>query len=244
MRTGRIVLEEEGVRREICEEVMAAIQRISDSTNVDVAMWLFHDRGMRRRLIGQLLHPDTLVNPSFAQRPLSDLLEFVVKVNIPSRSGEFVAKKSFVVRSWWRRHKSRVTILELGSNFITWFLEGEGKIESSGSGHSFDCYSLLASSNDTSLIRTLGGEACVEVGLGEVFAFMEKHLHKDIPVLQNRDASMVFYVRDLSHTLRAVKINNEGRGWKIGASGVHVGGRSKGCLVFSRSPYPHQEGVV
>lgn len=157
------------------------------------------------------------------------ILEFVGSVNI-SLIKKFVARDHFVKDT---SAKTRVKISYLGENFEEWFLS---KTEESITENILSYYKLRKSSVDGSIISELGGEEKAETMLTEMFSLMEMQANGESGALLTNGYANIFYIRDLSGVLRAVRCDWRGDGWGVFAcSVVYPLAWGDGHRVFSRN---------
>ena len=158
------------------------------------------------------------------------ILEHIGIVKIPATSQKFVAKDHFKLKkdggicSWF------------GSNFQTWFLEGESKIEEPIEEQELGFHKLTKNSVDGPIIEELGGKAKAETTLQEVFALISKQPKGEEGDLLTDGYANIFYVRDKENALRAVGVYWRDDGWLVYAYSVEdPGGWHAGYQVFSRN---------
>jgi hypothetical protein len=161
------------------------------------------------------------------------MLTLVGTVIVPATTEKFVAKEKFV-RDTGR--KAKVKISYLGGNFISWFLNGDGKTEDSIKEQTLHYYKLRQSSVDGPIITELGGEAKAETTLSEMFSLMEKQGKGEDGVLLNNGYANIFYIKDSAGVLRTVIVDWDVGGWSVGADSVgHPRRWGVGRQVFSRN---------
>ena len=166
-------------------------------------------------------------------KPTPSILELVSTVVVSATTSKFVAKDRFVINTL---DDAPVKISDLGNNFITWFLGGDGKTEDPVSEQTLRYHRLRKASVDAPIITELGGEEKSETTLMEMFSLMEKQKNGEDGVLLNNVYANIFYIRDQNGVLRAVRVRWYGVGWRVGADSV---GRphwwADGYQVFSRN---------
>jgi hypothetical protein len=126
----------------------------------------------------------------------------------------FVARDRFVVNTG---KKAPVKISDLGGNFKDWFLE---KVEQPFVGSTLKYGKLSRSSVDGPILAELGGEAEAETTLTELYALMEVQKNGENGTLLTNGYANIFYVRDVTGTLRAVNASWYDDGWGVYADAV------------------------
>lgn len=148
----------------------------------------------------------------------------VSKITIPSIT-QFIATENFVVDV---SNNARVKISHLGEAFLKNFLpkvEGYKVVA-----EDLIINKLLECSFDPAIITALGGEAKVEITLGQYFAAFAKQPNgEDGPLLKDGQNN-VGYIRDINSILCAIRGRWLVDGWDFGASplgspNVWLGGR-------------------
>lgn len=92
-------------------------------------------------------------------------------------------------------------------------------------------HTLNRGSVDKPIIAELGGETT----LAEIADCMKKQANGENGALLTNSYANIFYVRDSSLALRAVRVGWYGGGWNVGADSVgHPVEWDAGCRVFSR----------
>lgn len=139
------------------------------------------------------------------------LLEQVGSISLPPVE-RFVAKDHFVVDT---SSEAKVKIRWFSENFRKHFL---GKVEDTPVGaEDLTVSRLLEDSFDPAIITDLGGEAKVEISLGQFFAaFAKQPKGEDGPMLTNECAN-VGYIRDDEGVLWAVFGRWRDDGWGFAA---------------------------
>lgn len=154
--------------------------------------------------------------------------EIIATISIPATTKKFVAKDKLILDT---SKKAKVKISYLGDNFKTWFL---GKTEEAFAGSTIYGRQLTKKSVDTPILAELGGQE--ETTLTEIYNSMERQANGEAGMLLTNGYANIFYVRDISGTLRAVRVYWYGGGWVVLARSVgyplewYAGGR-----VFSRN---------
>lgn len=167
--------------------------------------------------------------------PLTPMfLELISTVVVPPTTGQFIAKEKFVKDTG---HKAKVKISYIGDNFKEWFLDGSGKIEELIIEETIlNCHKLCRAEVDAPIIAELGGEAMAETTLTQMFSLMEKQASGEAGVLLNNGYANIFYIKDISGALCAVRVDWCGGGWVVGATTVGFPyGWLDGYQVFSRN---------
>lgn len=158
------------------------------------------------------------------------LSEIIATVIIPATTEKFVAKDRFKVDT---SRKAKVKISYLGDNFESWFM---GKTEEPFSGSTIYGRELNKGSVDGPILSELGGQEKSETTLSEVFAMMARQANGKAGELLNNGYANIFYVRDITGTLRAVSVSWSGGGWNVSASSVEDPFEWRvGSRVFSRN---------
>lgn len=158
------------------------------------------------------------------------LLEPIGTVEVPATAGMFIASGHFVKDT---SRKAEVRISYLGDNFKEWFL---GKNEESIQEIVLRYAKLRQYSVDSPIIAELGGEAKAETTLTEVRALMAKQAKGEDGALLTNGWANIFYIRDITNSLRAVFVFWYYDGWRIGADSVGRPDRwDDGRQVFSRN---------
>ncbi|MFZ2500950.1 MAG: hypothetical protein WAW90_03145 [Minisyncoccia bacterium] len=143
---------------------------------------------------------------------------------------QFIAKDNFVIN---KSKNAKVKISFLGDNFKANFLQ---KIESEEvAAEELVVNKLLENSFDPAIITALGGEAKVEIALGQFFAaFAKQPKGEDGPLLTNGYAN-VGYIRDIKGVLWAVSGDWDDDGWRFSADPLgHPNYWRGGGQFFSR----------
>jgi hypothetical protein len=136
-------------------------------------------------------------------------------VAVPPVAEPFMARAHFVRNT---NKDASVKISSLGSNFTDWFID---KTENAFSGSKLQYADLDRSSVDGLIITELGGEEQAETTLVEVFALMATQPNGEGGSLLVADfRANIFYVRDATGVLRAVRVAWYGGGWHVYASAV------------------------
>ena len=156
----------------------------------------------------RLLRDELMVSEAIAKRLLERLSTTIA---IPAVE-QFTAAEHFVINT---SEEAKVKISGFGSNFSKHFLS---KIEKGGvAAEELAVNKLLEDAFDSAIITVLGGEAKIEITLGQFFAAFTKQPNgEDSPLLTNRYAN-IGYVRDDEGVLWAVGGGWSDDGWYFGA---------------------------
>ena len=156
------------------------------------------------------------------------LLQALGEVAFPGATN-FVAKDHFVKDT---SDTATVKILDLGSNFTTWFI---GKVEAKVAPSTIGYGKLLQWAKGTVILAFLGGETKAETSLAEIFHLMSLQANGGVSVLLTNGLANIFFVRDVSGVLRVVRVLWSGGGWYLGAfEASRASGWGDGVQVFSR----------
>lgn len=181
------------------------------------------------------------------------LLKFLGLVNIPTRTGDFIATEKFVINT---DDSSDLMICGIGSEFKSRFLH-DCKVEKPIAATQLRYHRLRRGADDLnsepsqpSVISELGGEGSVETTLSAIFFLLEKQGKGQNRHLLVDGRSNIFYIRDNSRELCVVDVSwsdnyNRNwdthvpkiRGWYISATRMNRRRRRSGELVFSRNPF-------
>jgi hypothetical protein len=143
---------------------------------------------------------------------------------------EFVAKDKF------REDSEEVKFYGIWDNFTNWFLAGNGKIEEPLGEQELRYGNLTKNSVDGPIIDELGGEAKVETTLTELYDLLKRQANGEEGVLLTNGYANIFYIRDTSGVLRAVRVGRLDDGWLVIAYSVETPHAwSAGRRVFSRN---------
>lgn len=144
--------------------------------------------------------------------------------------GRFVVQDHFRVDT---SDSAEVKISYLGDNFKSWFLN---LVETGVETVSLSCHTLLKGSLDGPIMEELGGESRVVVTMAVIWELLKAQRSGKSGILLTNGYANIFYVKDATGTLRAVRVYWGGDGWYVFAGSVtrplawHAGGR-----VFSRN---------
>lgn len=162
--------------------------------------------------------------------PIS-ILRHLGTVTVPARAKNFVAGKNFILK------QNGGICSGFGSNFRSWFLEGDGKIEDASKEETLNFSILEKSLLDPLIIGELGGEERSETTLSQMFFLMEKQKGGEDGVLLNNGSANIFYIKDQKGVLRTVRVYWLGDGWDVDAGDVsYPYVWLLGYRVFSRKP--------
>ena len=152
--------------------------------------------------------------------PVKQLLERLsASVAVPAVK-DFTAKEHFVVDT---SKKAKVKISYLGNNLKKNFLP---KVESDEvAAEELAINKLLEYAYDPAIITALGGEAKVEISLGQFFAAFAKQPNGEKGALLTNGYANIGYVRDIEGVLWAVTASWLGDGWLFEANPLGNPGR-------------------
>jgi len=139
----------------------------------------------------------------------------------------FVAKDHFIEDT---SHSAKVRIVYLDRNFKTWFL---GKTEGAKCETALRYAKLTGNELDKSILDELGDKA--ETSLAEMFAVMEAQADGKAGDLLVDSYANTFFIRDITGTLRAVRVDWYGNGWRVFARSVYSFGWNGCRRLFSRN---------
>ena len=140
--------------------------------------------------------------------------------------------EKFVARDKFHKESEKVKFAFISDKFQSWFFDG--KIEEPLGEQSLRYGDLIKRSVDGPIIKELGGEAKFETTLSALYDLLAKQRNGEEGVLLTNRYPNIFYVKDISGTLRAVGVHWRGVGWRVGARSVgHPGGWFAGDRVFS-----------
>lgn len=190
------------------------------------AQWLIQNTGEAIDLI-----IDAVVKRITTVGPVKEILSPVVSaVTVPATTKEFVAKDKFVVDT---SQGAKVKISYFDDDFKTWFLE---KIEETFSGSTIFGRQLKKNSLDGPILTELGGERVAETSLAELYAAMATQPNGEDGALLNNCRANIFYVPDITGTLRAVLVYWDDGGWRVDAYSVRrLFGWPADGRIFSRN---------
>jgi len=167
---------------------------------------------------------------SVAQGVVTILSEIIATVTIPATTDKFVAKYKFKVDT---SRKAKVKISCLGYNFKNWFLK---KTEEPFPGSTIYGRKLSKNLVDGSILSELGGQEKAETTLSELFIMMERQANGEAGELLTNGYTNIFYVRDITGTLRAAFVFWLGVGWHVDAHSVEDPSAWRaGIQIFSRN---------
>jgi len=158
--------------------------------------------------------------------------DIIFIATIPAATEQFVARENFIIDT---SNNAKVKISCLDSYFELCFIS---KVENPFPGSLIVARQLIKSSVDAPILKELGGNEKAETMLTEIYAMMRMQADgkKDGDLLTDGCAN-IFYVKDITNTLRAVHVSWHVDGWRVdaysieGSSEWHVGHR-----VFSHNP--------
>ncbi len=206
---------------------MVEFQDRFEKLSNDDAQWLIQNAGE-----GIDLFIQAITNRSKTDVPPAPaiLSEVISTVTLSATTEKFVAKDKFVVDTG---KKAKVKISYVGDNFKAWFTE---KTEEPFAGSTVYGRKLNRGSVDGPIISELGGQEKSETTLSEMYAMMERQANGEKSELLNNGYANIFYIRDITGTLRAVTVDWDGGGWYVEALSVGSPlGWFGGSQVFSRN---------
>ena len=163
---------------------------------------------------------------------LIQILNWLGTTTTSATTEKFVAKEKFV------KDSKEVKFYGIWDNFTEWFLKDNGKIEEPIDSQELRYGNLTKGSVDGPIIAELGGEAKAKTTLTEMFDLLKKQSNGDEEgdLLTNGYAN-IFYIKDTSGVLRAVRVSRRDDGWYVVACSVeNTCDWFAGRRVFSRSP--------
>ncbi len=197
------------------------------------AQWVIMNGKEAAKLVVSAIinRPKAEVEVETQAQPIVPILgEIITTVTIPATTEKFIAKDKFKVDTG---RKAKVKISYLGDNFKSWFM---GKTEEPFPGSTIYGRKHNKGSVDGPILSELGGQEKAEITLSEIFAMMERQANGEGSELLNNGYANIFYVRDITGTLRAVFVRWLGGGWGVGARPVgYPRGWGAGHQVFSRN---------
>jgi len=150
---------------------------------------------------------------------------------IPATTEKFIAKNNFIVDT---SENANVKISWLSGDFKDWFLL---KVENPFPGSEIVARQLIKRSVDAPILKELGGNEKAETTLAEVYAMMQKQANGKSGALLINGWANIFYVKDISGTLRAVRVYWFDDGWFVHAYSIELPHEwDAGHRVFSRNP--------
>lgn len=155
----------------------------------------------------RFLRDELVISEAIAKK----LLERLSTIALPAVK-DFTAKEHFVVDT---SKKAVVKVSYLSDNFKANFLQ---KVESDKVAEELAINKLLENSFDPIIITALGGEAKVEITLGQFFAVFAKQPNGETGVLLTNGYANVGYIRDTHGVLWVVGGHWYDDGWNFFAS--------------------------
>lgn len=145
------------------------------------------------------------------------VLGAIVSTTIIQHSAKkFVVKDNFKVGV---NEEAQVEIFYLGGNFKKWFLEKTEEPNPDPNGTVYGCL-LRKSSVDSFILSELGGQEKAETTMAEIYAMMECQANGKSGDLLNNGWPNIFYVRDITGTLRAMDVRWSDVGWHVDAFSI------------------------
>ncbi|MFI5260536.1 MAG: hypothetical protein ACHQU0_01960 [Candidatus Paceibacteria bacterium] len=152
----------------------------------------------------RLLRDELVISEAIAKKLLERLSTTIA---VPAMT-QFIAKDNFVIDT---SKNAKVKISYLGDNLKANFLQ---KVESDEvAAEELTINKLLENSFDPAIITALGGEAKVEITLGQFFAAFAKQPKGEAGTLLTNGYANVGYIRDVNGVLWAVFGRWGGDGW-------------------------------
>lgn len=156
----------------------------------------------------RLLRDELVISEAVAKKLLERLSTTIA---VPAIAA-FVAGEHFVIDT---SSSAKVKVSSLGENFKANFLQ---KVENGEIAVEYLAINrLLENAYDPAIITALGGEAKVEISLGQFFAAFAKQPNGEAGVLLTNGYANVGYVRDIKGVLWAVRGSWDDDGWDFGA---------------------------
>jgi hypothetical protein len=125
--------------------------------------------------------------------------------------------KPFVVREKFVRHGgvwAELQITYFGDDFLPWF--GDMKVMPLTRKRILDYQILSRETLDEELLLALGGEIEARTSIADFYELLRRQPTScENGVLLNDGRANIFYIRDISGTLRAVAVRKCGKGWYV-----------------------------
>jgi hypothetical protein len=150
---------------------------------------------------------------------------------IPSDPHRFVARKKFRFDS--RRTASRHQIA-FNDDFISGYLEGDGKIEEPAGERIIQSHTLRHSLSDSQIITEFGGEEQTETTLRDICSVMriERKIRGRKDIFLHTGANNILYIKD-QYDIHRVILLFKFKYWYIDACPLNACVREKGSRVFT-----------
>jgi len=162
---------------------------------------------------------------------LIQILNWLGTTTTSATTEKFVAKEKF------RLDSEEVKFYGFYGSFEKDFLSGKGKIEEPIDSQELRYGNLTKGSVDGPIIAELGGEAKAKTTLSELYDLLKKQSKSEECVLLTNGYANIFYIKDTSGVLRAVRVSRRDDGWYVVACSVeNTCDWFAGRRVFSRSP--------
>jgi len=159
----------------------------------------------------KLLRDELVISEAVAKKLLERLSTTIV---VPAVT-QFIAADNFIVDT---SKSAKVKISYLGDNFKANFLQ---KVESDEvAAEELVINKLLENSFDPAIITALGGEAKVEISLGQFFAAFAKQPNGEKGALLTNGYANIGYIRDINGVLWAVYGLWDDDGWYFEANSL------------------------
>ncbi len=158
------------------------------------------------------------------------LSPIISNFSVVATSEKFIVEDNFVVNT---DDSVFVIIFYIGGNFKSWFIN---KIEDTFATSIIYGRNLIKNSVDKPILNELGGQEKAETTLTEIYAMMKNQSDGKVGNLLTKGSANIFYVRDINNTLRAVGVDWNDDGWRVGACSVEdPRAWNAGDRVFSRN---------
>ena len=136
-------------------------------------------------------------------------------IDVRPSAEPFVVQDHFVLNI---ESRDKILISLIAGDFLKWFQQ---KREIPAGPATLRCYELQDNAGDASIVAELGGEARVETTLAQVFWLLERQKRGERGALANNGWGNIFYIRDVSGTLRSVYVHWCDEAWNVEA--VRIG---------------------
>lgn len=158
------------------------------------------------------------------------LLEPIFNIIVPISTTKFIAGEKFVVCT---DAEAQVRIASIMGSFYDGFLTGD--VRGLSEQQTLCCSKLLQTSSSELILATLGGENEAEVTLEEMYCPMVEQGSRESNTVLSRELTNLFFIRDVSGILQAVKLLWMGNGWGICSHAIdNQSNFVPFCRVFSR----------
>jgi hypothetical protein len=158
------------------------------------------------------------------------ILNWLGTTTTSATTEKFVSMDKFV------KDSKEVKFYAIWGNFTNWFLTDDGKIEEPISEQTLRYGNLTNNSIDGPIIEELCGEAKAETTLSELYDLLKKQPKGEDGDLLTNGRANIFYIKDRSVVLRAVRVDWDDGGWVVCAYSVEDPDEwNAGNRVFSRN---------